>query len=326
METNTNNAAISIIIPHWENIDGLEILLESIQKETNRYPNLVETIVIDDYSSQGTQQKLRNLQNRFDFRLYFNNSIKSAGTCRNIGIENSTGQWLLFADSDDYFLPNFLDATQKYLNSDYDIVYFPPTSVYYNNHNIVSNRHISYILLLENYKRNPRDELALRYKWIPVWSRLIRKKFVINNNIKCDTVLAYNDVSFSTHIGFYAKKIVVDTNTIYVVTTRKGSLTHNPTVNHLLSRIEVLIMNNRFLTNHKLCQFKKAYLKWLLHILVYFGFYEFLKAIIFIMTQKENPLLNFTNEIAIMLLNKKRRKHMFKKLIFKILKKRNFIS
>ena len=325
METNTNNAAISIIIPHWENIDGLELLLESIRQEACKHPNLTETIVVDDYSSPETQQKLRNLQNRFDFRLYFNNSIKSAGTCRNIGIENSTGQWLLFADSDDYFLPNYIGAIKKYLNSDYDIVYFPPTSVYYNNHNIVSNRHISYILLLENYQRNPRDELALRYKWNVVWSRLIRKKVVVNNNILFDTVLASNDVLFSTYIGFYAKKIIADYNTIYVVTTREGSLIYNQTVNHWLSRIEVWIRNNRFLSSHKLDKFKKSYIRLLLPMLVYLGLYEFLKAILFIITQKENPFLNFTNEIAIIFLNLKKQKHVFKKLILKILKRRKYI-
>lgn len=61
MGNNTNNTAISIIIPHWENVDGLEILLESIQQDTNRNPNLIEILVIDDYSSPETQQKLRNL-------------------------------------------------------------------------------------------------------------------------------------------------------------------------------------------------------------------------------------------------------------------------
>ena len=183
METNTNNAAISIIIPHWENIDGLEILLESIRQEACKHPNLTETIVVDDYSCLETQQKLRDLQNKFDFRLYFNNSIKSAGTCRNIGIEKSTGQWLLFADSDDYFLPNFLENTKKYLYLDYDMIYFPPTSVDYNNRDAITERHIFFVRLLKRFKYGQPEELDLRYEWHASWSRLI-KKSVITANVK----------------------------------------------------------------------------------------------------------------------------------------------
>ena len=214
-ETNTNNAAISIIIPHWENVDGLEILLESIRQEACKHPNLTETIVVDDYSCPETQQKLRDLQNKFDFRLYFNNSIKSAGTCRNIGIEKSIGQWLLFADSDDYFLPGFLDATKKYLSSDYDIVFFPPTSVTYKNRETSSERHIRYVKLIEKFKPNQPTELDIRYKWIAPWSRLIRKMIVTINNIRFDSTVTSNDALFSTYIDFYAKKIIDKVDNYY---------------------------------------------------------------------------------------------------------------
>ena len=148
-----------------------------------------------------------------------------------------------------------------------------------------------------------------------------KKKNRNRHNIKFDTVLASNDVLFSTYIGFYAKKIVVDTNTIYTTTARKGSLTQNPTVNHLRSRIEVLIRNNRFLSNHKLDKLKNAYIRWLLPILAYYGLYEFLKAILFIITKQENPLFGFADEVANLCLTLKKSKHMFKRLIYVLKKK-----
>ena len=324
METNTNNAAISIIIPHWENIDGLEILLESIHQEASKYPNLSETIVVDDYSCPETQQKLRDLRNKFDFRLYFNNSIKSAGTCRNIGIEKSIGQWLLFADSDDYFLPNFLDATQKYQNSDYDIVFFPPTSVEYNNHNIISNRHINHVRLLKNFKPNQQSELDIRYRWPEAWSRLIRKSVVINNSIKFESVIASNDAFFTTLLGFWASKITIDESKIYVATSRQDSLTQDPTLNNLLSRIEVHIRINRFLSKHKLDKYKKSYWEWLLPILVYFGVYELFKAMFFIVKNHDNPIWGFNDRMSRLFLIIKKKK--FKEIAIRILQKRHYIQ
>lgn len=143
------NPILSIIIPHYENADGLEILLNSIFTDSIKNPEIrFEVLVIDDYSCEQTQKELIKLQSKYDFKLYHNNSIKSAGTCRNIGIDNSTSKWLLFADSDDYFLPCFLKTVSKYFDSDYDIVFFPPISRIYGT-NIESDRHQYYANFIE---------------------------------------------------------------------------------------------------------------------------------------------------------------------------------
>ena len=80
---------LSIIIAHFENPDGLEILLKSIITDSIKNPEIgFEVLVIDDYSCEQTQKELIKLQSKFNFKLYHNNSIKSAGTCRNIGLDN----------------------------------------------------------------------------------------------------------------------------------------------------------------------------------------------------------------------------------------------
>ena len=222
------NLLLSIIIPHYENADGLEILLNSIFTDSIKYPEITfEVLVIDDYSCEHTQKELIKLQSKYDFKLYHNNSIKSAGTCRNIGIDNSCGKWLLFADSDDYYLPDFLKRVSKYFDSDYDIVFFPPISREYGT-NKESDRHIYYLKLITDYKYN-NDELPLRIKWHPSWSKLIKKEFVFQNNIKFDSILAGNDVYFSIYIGLKANTINIDDSNIYCVNKRQISLIANST-------------------------------------------------------------------------------------------------
>src|SRR5699024_5954198 len=106
---------VSIIIPHFNSVKLLEKLLLSIPKY-----NDIEVIVIDDNSTEGIE-KFSILKKSVEFEhikfLMNNTGVQSAGTCRNIGLKAATGKWILFADSDDYFLPGFYDGIQLYFQS-----------------------------------------------------------------------------------------------------------------------------------------------------------------------------------------------------------------
>ncbi|MBP5467753.1 MAG: glycosyltransferase family 2 protein [Candidatus Riflebacteria bacterium] len=281
---------ISIIIPHFENADGLEILLNSIFTDSRKYPEIgFEVLVIDDYSCEQTQKELIKLQSKYDFKLYHNNSVKSAGTCRNIGIDKSTGKWILFADSDDYFLSDFLKSVSKYFDSDYDIVFFPPISKVYETE-IESNRHIDFQKLITAYKYN-NEKLMLKIRWHSPWSKLIKKELITKNGIKFDSILAGNDIYFSLCTGLKANKIKIDENIIYCINRRQVSLITNTTYEHCFSRIKGYVNYNKLLYKNKLGKYKIPYIIILIKTLK-FGFFHFLKAFCYILINYDNPFVN----------------------------------
>ncbi len=282
---------LSIIIPHYENIDGLEILLQSIFSDSIIHPDIYfEVLVIDDYSCDKTKEELIRLQSKFNFKLYHNDSIKSAGTCRNIGIDNSKGKWLLFADSDDYFLPEFLKNVSKYFDYDFDIVFFPPISRV-SGSDIESDRHIKYQKLINDYKYN-NDELLLRIKWLSPWSKLIKKELIIKNRIKFDSILAGNDIYFSISIGLKANRINIDECNIYCINKRQISLVANPTYEHCFSRIKGQLNGNKLLYENKLGKYKFSFLRLIIKT-SRFGFLHFWKAFCYILLNLDNPFNNF---------------------------------
>lgn len=90
----------SIIIPNYNKEEYVRDTLDSVFNQT--YKNL-EVIVVDD----GSTDNSINIINEYNVKLLHANR-KRAGGARNIGIDNATGDYIIFLDSDDYFTNEFV--------------------------------------------------------------------------------------------------------------------------------------------------------------------------------------------------------------------------
>lgn len=239
---------LSIIIPHYNCPQYLRTLLLSI-------PNIqdIQVIVVDDKSTE-YREEYGQLREEFAGRniaFYDNDGVKSAGTCRNIGLRKAVGKWLLFADADDYFMDGFYDVAADYMDSDYDIVFFPPTSIVMGTETL-SDRHLVMATRVLDYDKNPdwQNTLVLRYELIGPCSRLIRREMVLKNEIWFEEIIASNDVMFAVKCGYTAKKIAVDTRVIYCITSREGSLTTQVKEAILDARMGTFLRRFLFLKEH----------------------------------------------------------------------------
>ena len=121
------NPLVSIIIPAFNRAQLIGATLDSVLAQT--YTNW-ECIVVDDGSLDYTT-KVLDAYIKSDSRIQcFNrpsDSIKGAPTCRNIGIEKSKGEYLIFLDSDDFLLPHCLEnRIKKFIeNSLFKFLVFP---------------------------------------------------------------------------------------------------------------------------------------------------------------------------------------------------------
>ena len=236
-----DNYLISVIIPHYNCPQKLSRLISSIYNN-----DMIQIIVVDDQSSLFTEQYAELVEKFKDKVEFYYNDVhcRSAGRCRNIAIKKAKGKWLLFADSDDYFIEDAYELLLKYANNyfEYDIVFFPPDCEDKNN-----NRVLFYQRLIWSYAKSNIGELRIRYLWDAPWSKLIKKEIVTKNNIKFDETKVANDVMFSCKVGNVAKKICVVYDKLYVITENGGSLTNKKSAENWMSRIDVLIKKNNYL-------------------------------------------------------------------------------
>jgi len=111
---------VSIVIPTYNNLSLLEQTLNSIIQQTYPY---WEAIVIDDCSTDGTQEKLQQLALKEPRIVYLNHKQGNQGAniCRNLGIEKSTGDYIIFLDSDDLLSENCLETRVTLMQNHPDI-------------------------------------------------------------------------------------------------------------------------------------------------------------------------------------------------------------
>lgn len=265
----SNNLLISIIIPHYNSPALLKRLLDSIGFHED-----VQIIVVDDNSSkdislyQAVQKEYQSDQTIF---LNNNSGKKGAGAARNIGLESAEGQWLLFADSDDFFLESWYNTVLNFTGTEHDVVFFAPKSVSLDG--IRPSERGAYLTdLCASYLLgdNSVSEMDVRSKFSVPWSKLIRHQLILDYNIRFDPVMHANDVMFSTKVGCFARTIKVVCNPIYCLCDTSSSLTADISEEAFFIRTEVFCDYYNFWASHGL-YFDAQPLERLLYVIKTFG-------------------------------------------------------
>ena len=171
---------VSIVIPTYNNFEGLLLSLESIK---NQSFTDYEVIVIDDGSSDKRYKEWKfdqkvNVINRtinsVQKKGYFSDSI------RNDGIENSSGKYIAFLDDDDYWFPEKLglqiqklESSKFKMTSSEAVSYMglydeqKPSKLY--NNEIVFNE-ISNIYKKSKLNKEFRKNFLFKFKYPSIWT------------------------------------------------------------------------------------------------------------------------------------------------------------
>ena len=107
--------AVSVVIPTYER---RELVLEAVASVFAQTFRDYEILVIDDGSTDGTEEALQPMAQRVRYFRKANGGVASA---RNFGIREAQGSLIAFLDSDDLWEPPFLEVTTRYLEENTEI-------------------------------------------------------------------------------------------------------------------------------------------------------------------------------------------------------------
>lgn len=211
----------SLIIPHYNNAEDLKRCLASIPERED-----VEIIIVDD-NSDPEKVDFTHFPGlgRDNTKVIFSKGEKGKGPgfARNMGIQQAQGKWIVFSDSDDYFLPSLNDMLDVYKDSDADVVYFK-----------VAKRNLEGEISSYEMFNNAIDEAKLEGKPdaisfgvpSPV-AKFMNRAFLQDNNIGFQQITGGDDILFSIRLALNLRRYELSDTEIYCVVDRPGSLTRN---------------------------------------------------------------------------------------------------
>ena len=107
----------SIIIPNYNKGDYIKECLESVFNQDIQKEKF-EVIVIDDGSTDNSVNIIKEFPVKF-----FQTNRKGAGGARNVGLDHTNGEYILFLDSDDFISNNHILTKLDNLAKDQDVIF-----------------------------------------------------------------------------------------------------------------------------------------------------------------------------------------------------------
>jgi glycosyltransferase involved in cell wall biosynthesis len=124
------NIKVSIVIPNFNKGEWISETLESILDQSY---SRIEVVIVDDGSTDNSLEVIGRFCNRYEnFKLIERErKPKGGSTCRNIGLEVSKGDYILFLDSDDLITPECIENRVLYIvNNKVDFAVFNTGTFY----------------------------------------------------------------------------------------------------------------------------------------------------------------------------------------------------
>lgn len=210
----------SIIIPAYNCGQYIQNCLESIKAQTfTDY----EIIVINDNSTDTTGINVARFieQNpNVDISVIYNETNLGVSATRNIGIKASSGEFILFADGDDYYCSNqaFENFNSK-LGPDTDILIFGCNVEHLGKDDKKVLPTISFIPKVRDPQ--PKYELSPFRTLKTVWQICCRRNFLLQNHIFFqEDIKTYEDIIFRQQAVAMSKSISTTDKIAYTYNRR----------------------------------------------------------------------------------------------------------
>ncbi len=227
----------------------------------------IEIICVDAGSTDGTRKIIFDFAQKDNRIKIIDVERKSYGYQVNVGIKESTGEYIAIVETDDIIKPFMLeDLYYIAVKQDLDFVKSQRIDCCYLNTNVLSERIFRYGIPETNFdKVLKRDSLVeLQCGDLNIWNGIYRRSFLIKNNIVANETkgAAFQDIGFLQQVYRYAESGWFSSAGYYqYIVNRPGSSTVSARgASFVQSEFDWLLNDIKILKNAS-DEYKKAFVK-----------------------------------------------------------------
>lgn len=223
---------LSIIVPIYNSEHSLSKCIESILSQNF---SDFELILVNDGSSDNSHLLCKEYSSRDGRIIYISQPNGGVSSARNAGINEASGQWITFVDSDDYIGADWLDAFYKQKDADLIIQGFQVVV----NGNVISKNILAETLLKGNDILQGTYDLE-RMPFTPIripWNKFFKTSIVKENHVtfKEHIHLGEDYIFVNTYLMFCKSMLILPTCNYYYVVSDCGLARKKHSIEEVLS-------------------------------------------------------------------------------------------
>jgi len=241
---------LSIIIPVYNVKEYVERCILSIVTQPI-YPENYELIVVNDGSTDKSENIIRRLSDDYPFIRLITQENKGLGAARNTGLDKATGEYIFFLDSDDYISENsLLPLLNVITTTEADIILFGISEIYPNGRKKAISFHLP-----EKNKLLSIDDYINNYTILSsACQGIIKLSLIETNKIRIPEGKLAEDDDFSIKIFSVADNLYYLPEQIYNYFQRSESISKNKGQAHkeklISDRLEIFIGLTSYIKNY----------------------------------------------------------------------------
>lgn len=206
------NAIVSLVIPVYNSERYLRQCLDSVISQTYRS---LEIICVNDGSSDGSYSILEEYASRDDrIRIFTKeNEGRGAASARNLGLENASGEYIQFLDSDDFFEQEMVEVlVDKALSTGSDVVIFRGQT-YDDERQCVTGRmphpDLQYAPDMDCFNWRECPEYICEIADFYAWNKMFRRQLLLEHDLSFTPIPISDDQDISMIAPVVANKVAI---------------------------------------------------------------------------------------------------------------------
>lgn len=242
-------AKVSVIVPVYNAEKYLKRMVDSLRNQEEKD---IEIILINDGSTDKSYELMKEFANKDNRISIYTQENKGVASTRNRGISLAKGEYIYFADADDFVYKEAI-STLLYYAKKYNVNYVRMAhirDISNSNGKILSGKIYSDVTLVskEDYRQKVFDIFLKTYQLNQLWSCIIKKSILTENSILFDDGSFFaEDFVFSLRVFMHLESALFIPDAYYYYINNPNSITTKVDFESLKRKVNEAAKNYSYL-------------------------------------------------------------------------------